>query len=164
MTCADHRMMYRCTQLTYCDKPPLMYSLGPIRTLLALFLFCDRPSTGDVRGSGDTAPTSAFRVGSLVAERSYRVCGPSYPVRPCIPVEPLGGPNTLLLPIRPSSPTFVPCFVPSSHVSSPKEEVREVLSVGLRVRVTFTLFYKKTAFYRPNKASDWSILTSRDFR
>ena len=35
--------------------------------------------------------------------------------------------------------------------------------VGLRVRVTLALFYKKTAFYRPNKAFDWSILTSRDF-
>ena len=56
-------------QSNCCDKSPLVYSLGPIRTLLALFLFCDRPIAGDVRGSGDTAPSSAFKVGSLAEER-----------------------------------------------------------------------------------------------
>ena len=93
-----------------------MYSLGPTRTLLASFLFCDRPITGDVRGSGDTAPLSAFRVGSVAAERSYRVCGSSYLVRQCIPVEPQegggGGPIPQYFPIRPSSLTFILCLVP----------------------------------------------------
>ena len=65
--------------------------------------------------------------------------------------------------ICPSSPTFILCLVPSSHLSSPREEGSEVFS-GLRVGVNLALFHQKTAFYRPNKASDWSILTSRDFR
>ena len=60
-------------------------------TLLASSLLCDRPIAGDVRGSGDTAPSSAFRVGSVAAERSYRVCSLLYLVRQCIPVEPVGG-------------------------------------------------------------------------
>ena len=55
-----------------------MYSLGPIRTLLASFLFCDRPIAEDVRGSGNTVPSSTSRVGSVAAEQSYRACGSSY--------------------------------------------------------------------------------------
>ena len=72
----------------YCDKPPLVYSLSPNRTLLASFLFCDLPIAGDIRGSGDTAPSSTLRISSVAAERSYRVCGSAYLVRQCIPIEP----------------------------------------------------------------------------
>ena len=114
---------------------PVVYFLGPIRTLLASFLFCDRPIAGDVRGSGDTALLSTFKVGSLAAERLYRVCGSSYhkcqcqigergcpsihkPAYTCRTTG--GGPIPCYFPIRPSSPTFVPCLVLSSHPQEKK--------------------------------------------
>ena len=131
----------------------LVYSLSPIRTLLASFLFCDRPIAGDVRGSGDTAPSSAFRVGSVVAERLYLVCGCSYLVHRCIPIKPLGVPNTLLLSHSSQVPYFRPLFGPEFPCFVPKRR-RQQSVVGLRVRVTLALFHHKPAFYRPNKASD----------
>ena len=72
------------------------------------------------------------------------------------PSNHFGGPNTLLLShssySRPVFDPEFPCFVPK------RRSQRGV--VGLRVRVTLTLFHQRTAIYRPNKASDWSILTS----
>ena len=81
-------------------------------------------------------------------ERSYRVCGPLYLVRRCIPVEPLGGLIHCYFPIHPSSPTLVPCLIPSSHVSPPREEVSEVLSV-LESECLLLYFTKKQPFIIP---------------
>ena len=99
--------------------------------LLASSLLCDWPIAGDVRGSGDTAPLS------LVTWRQNSL-------RRCISVEPLwvgwggggggggvggGGLLPCYFPIRPSSPTLILCSIQSFHLSSPREEVSEVLPV-----------------------------------
>ena len=106
--------------------------------------FCDRLIAGDVRGSADTVPSSAFRVGSMAAKRSYRACCSSYLVHQCqigerccpsisTPVythqTTVGGLILCYFPIRPSPPTFIPCLVLSSHLSSPREEGSKVLPV-----------------------------------
>ena len=151
----------------YCDKPPLVYSLGPIWTLLASFLFCDRLIAGDVLGSGNTVPSSAFRVGSVAAEQLYHACHSLYLLQQCqigerrcpsistpaFTHQTTGGGGGLIpcyFPIRPSSPTFVPCLVPSSHFSSQREEGSEVLSVWESMWLLL-YFTKKRPFIGPTR-------------
>ena len=136
-----------------CDNPSLVYSLGLIRTLLASFLCCDRPIAGDVRGTGDTVPSSAFKVGNVAAEQSYRTCSSSYRKhkcqigeRRCPPIRtPVytcqttwggggggGGPNTLLHSHSSWFPYFCPLFGPEFPSFVPKRR-RQRGIVSLRV-------------------------------
>ena len=143
-----------------------MYSLVPIRTLLASFLFRDRPIAGDVRGSGDTVPSSAFKVGSIAVERSYCAYGSSYLVhqcqigeRRCPPIRtPVytcqttgeGGPNTLLLSHSSWFPYFRPVFGPEFPSFVPKRRMQRGV-VSLRVRVTLALFHQNRPFIGPTR-------------
>ena len=97
-----------------------------------------------MRGSGGTVPSSAVLwFGSVAAEQSYCLSWLGVPL----------GPNTCSNSLFLVSSRF-PCLSaplsrPKFHLSSPKEEVSEVLSVESLNDSGFIAQFP--AFYRPNK-------------
>ena len=125
-------------QSGYCDNRPFKCVLRGSKGLLVLadtsnFVphVCDRAIAVEYEGPESIAPPSTISGGSVAVERSYRTWRTLAPVVPVWVLLTLG-PNTcfisfhsIIVPI----PSFLcPLYRPKFHLSSPKEEVSEVLS------------------------------------
>ena len=143
-----------------------MYSLGPIRTLLASFLFCDRPIAGDVRDvRGDTVPSSAFRVGNVAVERSYRACGSSYLIHQCqIGERRCRSIRTQVYTRRTTWGGLIPCYFPIRPIG---QFLNHVISGNIKHRPRYMNYYNNTINcltwgHSSPRVPTWRVLVSLD--